>query len=77
MPESGDLGDTPAGSGDPTTEIDLPDDAEQAGSAEADLTLLSEQRAMQELHRFQKLSQALEQPNDPPAPPPIAPPISL
>ena len=64
------LGDTPAGSGDTTAEIYLQDD-----TADTDLALQSEQRAMQELHRFQKLSlQVLEQPDDPP---PIAPPRSV
>ena len=55
------------GSGGTTTEIYLQDDTEQAGAADADLAIQSEQRAMQELHRFQKLSlQVLEQPDDPP-----------
>ena len=34
----------------------LRDDTDQAGSSEADLKVQSERKAMQELHRFQKLS---------------------
>ena len=37
-------------------EIALGDDTDHAGLAEADLTVQSEQRAMQELYRFQKHS---------------------
>ena len=37
-------------------EIALGEDADRAGLAEADLTVQSEQRAMQELYRFQKHS---------------------
>ena len=39
-----------------TAEVTLRDDNDQAGSAETDLRVQSEQRATQELHRFQKLS---------------------
>ena len=68
-------------------------DTDQAGFAEADLRVQSEQRAMQELYRFQKLSmqvlQAAEaaEPTEPPTTadkenavpdqPPVAHPISL
>ena len=75
-PHTGDpVEDSPANRGDVIAEIYFQEDAEQAGAVDTDLALLSEQRAMQEMHRFQKLSlQALEQPE---APPPVAPPTSL
>ena len=66
-----------------TTEIYLQEEAQQSGTVDADLALLSEQRAMQVVHRFQKLSMlALEQPDvqpdeQPDALPPVAPPTSL
>ena len=45
----------------PVAEVTLGEDSELAGSAEADLRVQSEQRAMQESLRFQKLSmQALQ-----------------
>ena len=50
---------------DATTDIYLHEETEQSGTMDADLTLLSEQRAMQVVHRFQKLSMlALEQPDE-------------
>ena len=77
----------------PVAEVTLGEDSEQAGSAEADLRVQSEQRAMQELLRFQKLSmQALQAANAAkptetptsaegetasPSQPPSAPPVSL
>ena len=71
-PTSGNIVDIPASSGDTTAEIYLQEETEQAGAVDTDLALQSEQRAMQELHRFQKLPlQALDQPD---APLPNAPP---
>ena len=74
-------------------EVTLGDDTDVAGLAEADLKVQSEQRAMQELYRFQKLSLQAFQPADAAVPttppttaeqetavpvqPPVAPPISL
>ena len=63
-PTSGNIADIPASSGDTTAEIYLQEEPEQAGTVDTDLALQSEQRAMQELYRFQKLSlQALDQPD--------------
>ena len=44
-PTSGCIADTPASSGDTTAEIYLHEDTEQAGTADTDLALQSEQRA--------------------------------
>ena len=64
--------DNPANRVETTAEIYLQEESEQAGTVDTDLALQSEQRAMQELYRFQKLSlQALDQPDASlPAPPP-------
>ena len=66
-----------------TTEIHSQEDGEQAGAVDSGIALLSEQRAMQVVHRFQTLSiLALKEPEElteaqPEALPPNAPPTSL
>ena len=51
------------------------EEQEQAGTVHTDIAPQSEQRATQELHRFQKLS--LLDPSQPGAPPPAPPPTNL
>ena len=71
--------DHPASREETTAEIYIPEpqphkeEQEQAGTVHTDLALQSEQRATQELHRFQKLSlQALNQPDTLPREWPLA-----
>ena len=47
---------TPAGTAAPTTDIYLQEEEEQSGSVDAEIALLSEQRAMHVVHRYQTLS---------------------
>ena len=58
-------------------EITLGDDGEHAGLAEADLTVQSEQRAMQELYRYQKHSLLAMRAGGVEPLMPLAPPVSV
>ena len=65
----GDCSDNPESREEQTAEIYIQEEQEQAGTMHTDLALQSEQRAMQELHRLQKLSlQAMNQPDTLPLP---------
>ena len=74
---------TPAGTTVPTTEIYLQEEEEQSGSIDAEIALLSEQRAMHVVHRYQTLSVNTSASADahsakaPEGLPPVAPPVSL
>ena len=81
MPEPAATTDHPADREETTAEIYIQElqphkeEQEQAGTVHTDIALQSEQRAMQELHRFQKLS--LLDPSQPGASPPAPPPTNL
>ena len=81
MPEPAATTDHPADREETTAEIYIQElqphkeEKEQAGTVHTDIALQSEQRAMQELHRFQKLS--LLDPSQPGASPPAPPPTNL